>query len=220
MTLDKNSLPSVEPAAKRTFSRRDLLLPFLLVASLFFIWGFCHAMLDVLNKHFQNISACQQDTVGIHSDLGFRRLLSFGFSLGPADSPDRVSEGHSAGAGGRGHRRLHVYPGRTVVSDLLVIPPGPVRIVQRVGLHRNRGQSLRHRVGAQGWCGRAAFGRAGLQFGGLHHCSHGGGRADFWQAPRSGDARGLSWPADTLRGFGLRGAGGLWRLLVHQAAEH
>jgi FHS family L-fucose permease-like MFS transporter len=26
-----------------------------MVASLFFIWGFCHAMLDVLNKHFQNI---------------------------------------------------------------------------------------------------------------------------------------------------------------------
>ncbi len=32
-----------------------LLFAFLMVASLFFIWGFCHAMLDVLNKHFQNI---------------------------------------------------------------------------------------------------------------------------------------------------------------------
>src|SRR6202453_3451905 len=31
------------------------LFAFLMVASLFFIWGFCHAMLDVLNKHFQNI---------------------------------------------------------------------------------------------------------------------------------------------------------------------
>lgn len=28
---------------------------FLMVASLFFIWGFCHSMLEVLNKHFQNI---------------------------------------------------------------------------------------------------------------------------------------------------------------------
>ena len=36
-------------------SRNPFLLPFLLVASLFFIWGFCHAMLDVLNKHFQDI---------------------------------------------------------------------------------------------------------------------------------------------------------------------
>src|SRR5512134_3122801 len=33
----------------------SLLFPFLMVALLFFIWGFCHAMLDVLNKHFQNI---------------------------------------------------------------------------------------------------------------------------------------------------------------------
>jgi MFS transporter, FHS family, L-fucose permease len=36
-------------------NRNPLLLAFLMVVSLFFIWGFCHAMLDVLNKHFQNI---------------------------------------------------------------------------------------------------------------------------------------------------------------------
>jgi FHS family L-fucose permease-like MFS transporter len=36
-------------------NRNSLLFAFLMVASLFFIWGFCHAMLDVLNKHFQNI---------------------------------------------------------------------------------------------------------------------------------------------------------------------
>ena len=35
--------------------RNPYLFPFLLVATLFFVWGFCHAMLDVLNKHFQNI---------------------------------------------------------------------------------------------------------------------------------------------------------------------
>jgi MFS transporter, FHS family, L-fucose permease len=37
------------------YFRNPLLFAFLMVASLFFIWGFCHAMLDVLNKHFQNI---------------------------------------------------------------------------------------------------------------------------------------------------------------------
>ena len=36
-------------------TRNQYLFPFLMVACLFFIWGFCHAMLDVLNKHFQNI---------------------------------------------------------------------------------------------------------------------------------------------------------------------
>jgi FHS family L-fucose permease-like MFS transporter len=30
-------------------------LPFVLVTSLFFLWGFAHAILDVLNKHFQEV---------------------------------------------------------------------------------------------------------------------------------------------------------------------
>ena len=30
-------------------------LPFILVTSLFFLWGFAHAILDVLNKHFQEV---------------------------------------------------------------------------------------------------------------------------------------------------------------------
>src|SRR5512143_4354267 len=39
-------------ASKKSHS---LLFAFVMVASLFFIWGFCHAMLDVLNKHFQDV---------------------------------------------------------------------------------------------------------------------------------------------------------------------
>jgi FHS family L-fucose permease-like MFS transporter len=31
------------------------LIPFILVTSLFLLWGFAHGLLDVLNKHFQNI---------------------------------------------------------------------------------------------------------------------------------------------------------------------
>lgn len=34
---------------------RDFLLPFILVTSLFFLWGVAHSLLDVLNKHFQDI---------------------------------------------------------------------------------------------------------------------------------------------------------------------
>ena len=33
---------------------RSYLVPFLLVTSLFFLWGFAHSILDVLNKHFQD----------------------------------------------------------------------------------------------------------------------------------------------------------------------
>lgn len=33
---------------------RNFLLPFVLITSLFFLWGFAHSILDVLNKHFQD----------------------------------------------------------------------------------------------------------------------------------------------------------------------
>ena len=33
--------------------KKEYLLPFILVTSLFFMWGFARAILDVLNKHFQ-----------------------------------------------------------------------------------------------------------------------------------------------------------------------
>lgn len=34
-------------------SGRSYLLPFILITTLFFLWGFAHSILDVLNKHFQ-----------------------------------------------------------------------------------------------------------------------------------------------------------------------
>jgi FHS family L-fucose permease-like MFS transporter len=36
-------------------AKQKLLFAFLMVASLFFIWGFCHAMLDVLNTYFKGL---------------------------------------------------------------------------------------------------------------------------------------------------------------------
>ena len=38
----------------KTRDGRSFLLPFILVTSLFFLWGFAHSILDVLNKHFQD----------------------------------------------------------------------------------------------------------------------------------------------------------------------
>lgn len=42
---------------KQTYAlvKRNYLVPFVLVTSLFFLWGFAHAILDVLNKHFQEV---------------------------------------------------------------------------------------------------------------------------------------------------------------------
>ena len=40
------------------------LIPFILVTSLFFLWGFAHSLLDVLNKHFQDILGITKATSG------------------------------------------------------------------------------------------------------------------------------------------------------------
>ena len=43
---------------KTLFSAPDgksYLVPFLLITSLFLLWGFAHGLLDVLNKHFQGV---------------------------------------------------------------------------------------------------------------------------------------------------------------------
>jgi FHS family L-fucose permease-like MFS transporter len=60
-----------------------LLFPFLMVATLFFIWGFCHAMLDVLNKHFQNILHVSKTQSGFiqTSVFGAYFLLAFPSAL-------------------------------------------------------------------------------------------------------------------------------------------
>ncbi len=51
---------------------------FLMVASLFFIWGFCHAMLDVLNKHFQNILNVSKAQSGLVQTSVFGAYLLVG----------------------------------------------------------------------------------------------------------------------------------------------
>jgi FHS family L-fucose permease-like MFS transporter len=43
----------------------NYLVPFLLVTSLFFLWGFAHSILDVLNKHFQEIQGVSKAQSGL-----------------------------------------------------------------------------------------------------------------------------------------------------------
>jgi FHS family L-fucose permease-like MFS transporter len=42
-------------AKREKLVTHGFLIPFILVTSLFFLWGFAHSLLDVLNKHFQDI---------------------------------------------------------------------------------------------------------------------------------------------------------------------
>ena len=53
---------------------RKYLVPFVLITSLFFLWGFARAILDVLNKHFQNalhISITHSALIQVTTYLGY-----------------------------------------------------------------------------------------------------------------------------------------------------
>lgn len=55
-------------------SDKKYLVPFILITSLFFLWGFARAILDVLNKHFQNalhISIPQSAMIQVTTYLGY-----------------------------------------------------------------------------------------------------------------------------------------------------
>ena len=57
-----------------TLTNRQYVLPFILVTSLFFLWGFARAILDVLNKHFQNaldITMTQSALIQVTTYLGY-----------------------------------------------------------------------------------------------------------------------------------------------------
>ena len=60
--MERNSLV-------KTKEGKNFLLPFILITSLFFLWGFAHSILDVLNKHYQ-------DTMEIKRDRKSTRLNS------------------------------------------------------------------------------------------------------------------------------------------------
>lgn len=60
--------------SRTPLTNRQYLLPFVLVTSLFFLWGFARAILDVLNKHFQNaldITITQSSLIQVTTYLGY-----------------------------------------------------------------------------------------------------------------------------------------------------
>jgi MFS transporter, FHS family, L-fucose permease len=62
----------IKSGKTRGLVTRQFLVPFILVTSLFFLWGFAHSLLDVLNKHFQDILGITK------SKSGFVQLALYG----------------------------------------------------------------------------------------------------------------------------------------------
>jgi FHS family L-fucose permease-like MFS transporter len=60
--------------SKTSLTNRKYLVPFILITTLFFLWGFARSMLDVLNQHFKdtlNISIAQSSLVQVCSYLAY-----------------------------------------------------------------------------------------------------------------------------------------------------
>lgn len=59
---------------KNSITEKKFLIPFILITSLFFLWGFARAILDVLNKHFQNaldITITQSALIQVTTYFGY-----------------------------------------------------------------------------------------------------------------------------------------------------
>ncbi len=59
---------------RQKLTNKQYLTPFILITSLFFLWGFARAVLDVLNKHFQqtlDISVTQSALIQVTTYLGY-----------------------------------------------------------------------------------------------------------------------------------------------------
>ena len=59
---------------KAKLTTKEYVVPFILITTLFFLWGFSRAILDVLNKHFQNelhISITQSSLIQVTTYLGY-----------------------------------------------------------------------------------------------------------------------------------------------------
>jgi FHS family L-fucose permease-like MFS transporter len=60
--------------SKSSLTIKRYVVPFILITSLFFLWGFARAILDVLNKHLQNemdISITQSALIQVTTYLGY-----------------------------------------------------------------------------------------------------------------------------------------------------
>uniref|UniRef100_A0AB33IW36 L-fucose:H+ symporter permease n=1 Tax=Prevotella sp. GTC17253 TaxID=3236793 RepID=A0AB33IW36_9BACT len=70
----RGETPRQLSTARASLTDRKYVVPFILITTLFFLWGFARAILDVLNKHFQNefsISITQSSLIQVTTYLGY-----------------------------------------------------------------------------------------------------------------------------------------------------
>ena len=56
----------------------NLALTFVLITSLFLLWGFCNGMIDILNKHFQDTLRINKEQSGLVQAANYLALFPYG----------------------------------------------------------------------------------------------------------------------------------------------
>ena len=69
---------------------KSYLVPFVLITSLFLLWGFAHGLLDVLNKHFQGVFTMIQGRERFGAILYVYRLFLDGVAGGSVHETLRI----------------------------------------------------------------------------------------------------------------------------------
>ena len=69
---------------------KSYLVPFILITSLFLLWGFAHGLLDVLNKHFQRSLHDDQSRERLGAILYVYRLFLDGVAGGSVHETLRI----------------------------------------------------------------------------------------------------------------------------------
>jgi len=66
---------------------RKFIVAFILVTSLFFLWGMAHSLLDVLNKHFQDILGITKARSGLVQAALYGGYFAMAMNLGVVFGP-------------------------------------------------------------------------------------------------------------------------------------
>ena len=199
-------------------SRNPYLFPFLMVASLFLIWGFCHAMLDVLNKHFQNLLNLSRTQSGLIQTAFFIAYLLMAFPAALMIRRIGYQRGILVGLVVLAIGAFSFIPAGLVfktfgafLCSFFILSTGLACIETAANPYVT---VLGPKEGS-----RTALGGAGLQFLRLHSRTLRRRIAPVWQ--KSGYRQpGLSFAAPALHRLGLRGARHFRRLFIHQIARH
>ncbi len=95
---------------------KNFLVPFVLITSLFFLWGFAHSILDVLNKHFQDTLGVSKTSSALVQAMVYGGYFIMAIPAGKIISKWGYRTGVLTGLGMYGCGALLFIPGSELMS--------------------------------------------------------------------------------------------------------